>query len=275
MDHLTFKYMEMCKVESSTDSDSEISPRWSDTSTMGCVSSAPESGTSQRPLLLTHKPAGRHCCYSLFLDPYDGSSEDSDESHVDVGVSGRQTRPQGKCGGGGCRLSGRSRRLILHHPASVALREVVKNGKRDSVMKQQHLLDVEMKCKSGSDIDTLSSHSDRGGCVNHAERRVTDLTAHTQTMDMELQLDDSRLDVTSSITPRTPGLLTPVEGSSSRMLDSSSERSPGSRSLRPYYKRKLSLPGPEVVELRQRKRQCVVNMEDEQEEKTPSHVRAI
>ncbi|XP_035766876.1 uncharacterized protein LOC102777193 isoform X6 [Neolamprologus brichardi] len=94
MDQLTLNYMEMCNMESSTDSDSEISPRWSDTSTMGCVSSAPESGASRRALPLTLKPAERHGCYSLDLDPYDGSSEDSDESNVNV--SSRQSRQQAK-----------------------------------------------------------------------------------------------------------------------------------------------------------------------------------
>ncbi|MED6273457.1 hypothetical protein CHARACLAT_006591, partial [Characodon lateralis] len=77
MDQLTLS----CMMESSTDSDSEISPRWSDTSTLGCVSSAPESRTSRRAVSLTYKSAGRHACCSLFLDPYDGSSEDSDESN--------------------------------------------------------------------------------------------------------------------------------------------------------------------------------------------------
>ncbi|XP_047467459.1 uncharacterized protein LOC125023929 isoform X2 [Mugil cephalus] len=251
MDQLTFKYM-MCKVESSTDSDSEISPRWSDTSTMGCVSSAPESGTSRRPLSLTHKPAGRHGCYSLFLDPYDGSSEDSDESNTDVAVSSRQTRQQGKCGGGGggggggCRHSGRSRRLVLHHPASVSLREVVKNGMRHSFIEQQHHLDVQMKCGSDFEPDALPSHADRDGCRNVTE----ETTRHTQIMDTESQLDDSGLHTTRP-----------------QMLDSSSEKSPSSCNLRPFYKRKLGLLGAGMVELGQRKRQCVVSMEDDHEGK--------
>ncbi|XP_044022537.1 uncharacterized protein LOC122861753 isoform X2 [Siniperca chuatsi] len=269
MDQLSFKYM-MCKVESSTDSDSEISPRWSDTSTMGCVSSAPESGTFRRTL--PHKPAGRHGCYSLFLDPYDGSSEDSDESNVDVGISSRRTRQQGKGGGGTCRFSGRSRRVILHHPASVALREVVKNGTRDAVTEQQHLLDVQMKCGSDSklwvcQLDILPSHSDRDGCRDLKGEMANDSTMHTQTMDIELhcQFDDSGMHATRPSTPQTPGPVTPVEGSSSQMLDSSSVRPPNACNHRSVYKRKLSFPGAEVVELGQRKRQCVVNMEDEQE----------
>ncbi|KAI3367618.1 hypothetical protein L3Q82_026466 [Scortum barcoo] len=269
MDQLAFKYMEMCKVESSTDSDSEISPRWSDTSTMGCASSAPESGTFRRTLPLTHKLAGRHGCYSLFLDPYDGSSEDSDESNVDASVSSRRTRQQGK-GGGGCRFSGRSRRFLPHHPASVALREVAKSGMRDPVTEQQHLLDVHMKCRSGLAeqwvCDLLPSHSGRNGCRDLRDEMASDLTTHTQTMDIELQFDDSGLHATRSSTPPTPAPVTPAEGSSSQMPDSSSERSPSPCNLRCLYKRKLGFPGAEVAELGQRKRQCCfVNMEDEQE----------
>ncbi|XP_037602335.1 uncharacterized protein LOC119474388 isoform X3 [Sebastes umbrosus] len=273
MDQLAFKYM-MCKVESSTDSDSEISPRWSDTSTMqGCVSSTPESGTFRRTLPLKHKPAGRHGCYSLFLDPYDGSSEDSDESNIDVGVSGRRTRQQGTGGGGGgggggcCRFSARSRRFILHHPASVAPREVVKNGMRDPVTEQQHPMDVQMKCGSDSDLcDIMPLHS---GCRDLTEEMANDSTIHTQTMDVELhyQFDDSGLHTTRSSTPHTPGPVTPVEGSSSQMLDRSSERSHCPFDPRSRHKRKLGFPGAEVVEPGQRKRQCVVNMEYKQEER--------
>ncbi|XP_071353909.1 uncharacterized protein [Trachinotus anak] len=266
VDQLAFKYM-MCKVESSTDSDSEISPRWSDTSTMGCASSAPDRGTLRRTLPL--KPAARHGCYSLFLDPYDGSSEDSEESNTDAGVS-RRTRQQGQGGGGGCRFSGRTRRFILHHPASVALREVMKNGMRDPVTEQQHLLDVQMKCGSDSELwvcefDTLPSHSDKDSCRDLPTETASDPTTHAQTMDMEFQLDDSGLHATRSSTPHTPGPLTPVGGSPSWMLDSSSERSHSPCNLRSLNKRKMGLPGTEAVEVGQRKRQCVVDIEDKEE----------
>ncbi|KAM8736994.1 uncharacterized protein AB9X84_022240 isoform 1-T1 [Acanthopagrus schlegelii] len=272
MDQLALKYMEMCKVESSTDSDSEISPRWSDTSTMGCVSSAPENETFRRILPLTHKPAGRHGCYSLFLDPYDGSSEDSDKSDVDMGVSSRRARQQGRGGGGGggCRFPGRSRRLILHHPAS--LREVVKNGMRDDETEQECLLDVQMKCGSDSELwvcelDLSPSHRDREGCgSDQKEEMATDSKAHAQTMDVELhcQFDDSGLHTTRSSTPQTARASTPVDGSSSQMLGSSSKRSLSPCHLRSLYKRKLGFTGAEVVELVQRKRQCVVNMEEQE-----------
>lgn len=199
-----------------------------------------------------------------FLDPYDGSSEDSDEPNVNAGVS-RRTKQQGKGGGGGCQFSGRSRRFVLHHPASVALREVMKTGMRDPVIEQQHLFDIQMTCGSDSEVwvcelDSLPSHSDKEGCRDLAIVMTNDSTKHTQTMDTELQLDDSGL----QDTPHTSGPLTPVGVSSSQVLDSSSERSPSPCNLRSIYKRKLGLPGADVVELVQRKRQCVANMEEKQ-----------
>lgn len=157
---------------------------------------------------------------------------------------------------------GRSRRFTLHHPASVSLREVVKNGMTDPATEQQHLVDVQMKC--GTDSELCVTHSDRDGCRDLTEEMPNDPTMHTQTMDVELhgQFDDSGLNATRS---STPGPVTPVEGSSSQMLDSSSERSPCPCNLTSLYKRKLGFPGGDVVELGQRKRQCVVNMEVGQE----------
>ncbi|XP_061651945.1 uncharacterized protein LOC133488292 isoform X1 [Phyllopteryx taeniolatus] len=145
MEQLAFKYKEMCKVESSTDSDSEISPRWSDTSTMECVSSAPESGSLRRTLPLVHDPAGRQGCYSLFLDPYDGSSEDSDDINMDPSAPSRRTRQHG------ARFQRRSRRFILHPPHSTAFRPMVEPTER--VREQgRHLVDVHMKCVDDSEV---------------------------------------------------------------------------------------------------------------------------
>ncbi|XP_029937918.1 uncharacterized protein LOC115380827 isoform X2 [Myripristis murdjan] len=264
VDQLALKYM-MCKVESSTDSESEISPRWSDTSTMGCMSSTPESGSCQRRL--PHKPVGRHPCYSLFLDPYDGSSEDSDESGVAAGVPSRRLRQQAA---GGSRLSGRSRRFILHHTASSALREVGKNGVRDPVSEHQHLTDIKMKSGSESELwahelDTVSSPHDRGGCKVSVGDMLVDSETQAQSVDPEGQLDDSGVHTTRSSTPHTPGSLTPVGENLSQLLDSSSERSHSPCHLRSLYKRKLGLSTVEVMELGQKKRRCVTNMEEEQE----------
>ncbi|XP_061824213.2 uncharacterized protein [Nerophis lumbriciformis] len=224
MEQLANKYM-MCKVESSTDSDSEISPRWSDTSTMECVSSAPESGTLKQTLPLMREPPGKHGCYSLFLDPYDGSSEDSD----DTDVPSRRTRQQGKGGG---RLSRKNRRFILHHPAAIGFRQLVKTPPE-----QQHLVDVHMKCVEDSEVwlcelVSLSSQADlyRGG---PAEEMPTG-------SDVKVKLfDDSALP--STLSARSPGK--PCN-------------------LRVLFKRKLAVPAAEGLELGHRKRPCVVNMEE-------------
>lgn len=131
--------------------------------------------------------------------------------------------------------------------------------------------DVQMKCGSDSELwvcelDSLPSHSDRDGYKDLAEE-INDSTMHTQTMDIEShsQLDDSGLHATRSSTPHTPGCLTPGERSSSQIVDSSSERSPSPCNLQFLHKRKLSVPETEEVESGQRKRQCVVNMQDEPE----------
>ncbi|XP_029973353.1 uncharacterized protein LOC115407135 [Salarias fasciatus] len=226
VDHLSFKYMEMCKMGSSTDSDSEISPRWSDTSTMGYVSSAPESGTSRRALTLTQKPSGRHGGYSLFLDPYDGSSEDSEESSVEV--FSRQTRQQGKgVGGGGCRLSGRAQRVVFRPPAS-----------------------VQMKCESDSDaLPSLVTDA------NLPEESAADPAVHGQAMDIELQLDASGTRSVTSCAPHTPRSQTPGSGSSSHRYTDRCSSS--------LHKRKLGLLGAEALQLEQRKRPCVCAMENE------------
>ncbi|XP_041668623.1 uncharacterized protein LOC121526224 isoform X2 [Cheilinus undulatus] len=264
MDQLAFKYMDMCKVESSTDSESEISPRWSDTSTMGCSSSAPESRSFRRMLPLNQKPAARPGCYSLFFDPYDGSSEDSDESNVEGGVSSRRTKQQGRVGGGGGRVFCKSRRFILHHPASDALREVVKNGMRNPVVEQQHVFDIQMKCGSDSELWVCELDINKNGCRDLKDDMTSDSFMPTQTMDVELhsQFGDSGLHASTSCTPPTPGPVIPVDRSLSQMLVSSSERSPSPHDIRSLHKRKLGFPGAEVVELGQRKRQCVFNMED-------------
>ncbi|XP_077476941.1 uncharacterized protein LOC144089714 [Stigmatopora argus] len=126
VEQLAFKYKEMCKVESSTDSDSEISPRGSDSNTMECVSSVPESDSVSPALPLRHGAAGRRGFYSMFLDPYDGSSEDSDDIVTNPGAASRRTR---------------------------------QHGKGDAAREQEcHRLDVHMKCVDPSPVWT-SKHS--------------------------------------------------------------------------------------------------------------------
>ncbi|XP_061700864.1 uncharacterized protein LOC133513795 [Syngnathoides biaculeatus] len=171
MEQLAFNYKEMCKVESSTDSDSEISPRLSDASTMECASSAPESGGLRQTLPLTHDPAGRQGCYSLFLDPYDGSSEDSDDINVDTGAPSRRARQQG-------RSHRRSRRFILHPPPSTGFRPAEASREPG-----RHLVDVHMKRVDDSEVwlcelteDLTGSRAAAGGirvrCRLHCDARL-------------------------------------------------------------------------------------------------------
>ncbi|XP_077077844.1 uncharacterized protein LOC143731069 isoform X2 [Siphateles boraxobius] len=77
---LAFKYM-MCTVDSSSDSETDTNPRWSDVSTKGWENSAPESREAPERLQKN---------YQQCLDPYDGSSEDSGSS--DGGVPKRRPR---------------------------------------------------------------------------------------------------------------------------------------------------------------------------------------
>ncbi|XP_041703130.1 uncharacterized protein LOC121539017 isoform X2 [Coregonus clupeaformis] len=236
VDKLAFKYMELCKVESSTDSESDVSPRWSDTSTMGCASSAPESRQPiQRMLTCTHKPVGRFSYHSLSLDPYDGSSEDSDES------MGGPRRPRQ----GGCRYWGRSQRRN-NHPPTVILKEVIKSGGlRDGPM-EPHLIDVQMRSASDSELWTCS-HSKGRGPVG------------------ETSADSGVLATKSS--PCTPVSLTFVGAATSvhnvQTPESTSEKSPDSPvPLRGLFKRKFCLPGAETPQDGgHRKRQCVTKME--------------
>lgn len=131
---------------------------------------------------------------------------------------------------------------------------------------------VQMKCGSDSEMCDdyiLTSHRDGDGGRALSEQMAEDSTMQSQTMDVALhcQLDDSGFHATRYSTPHTPAPVTPAEVSLSQATDLSSESSPCPCNLRSLYKRKLGFPGAEVVELGQRKRQCVVNMEDQQEER--------
>lgn len=185
-------------------------------------------------------------------------------------VSGRRTRQQGKGGEGGCRVSRRNRRSIPHHPPSIALRERVKDGGPDLVTQQQHLLDVQMKCGSDSelcpcDLVSLPSLTDRDGCRDLVEEMTHDSTIPSQPLDIELhcQLDSAMPAAISSTSPTIALHLAPVEPSSSQMLDCSLERSPSQWNLPFHHKRKLGVPGADTMEMGHRKRQCVVNIEEE------------
>ncbi|XP_024293564.1 uncharacterized protein LOC112262092 [Oncorhynchus tshawytscha] len=234
MDKLAFKYMELCKVESSTDSESDVSPRWSDTSTMGCGSSAAESRQPiQRMLTCSHKPVGRYSWLSLSLDPYDGSSEDSDES-----IAGPRRPRQGSC-----RYWGRSQRRNNHTPIP---KEVIKSGGPT----EPHLIDVQMRSASDSELWTCS-HMDTMSSCSHSKGRgpVAETSA------------DSVLTTKSS--PCTPVFPTFVGAATSVPKVQITEKSPDSTiPLRGVFKRKLSLPGAEALQdCYHRKKQCVTKME--------------
>lgn len=180
-----------------------------------------------------------------FLDPYDGSSEDSDES--DLNAPSIWVRRGKSTGGGSCRSLSRNRRFPLP-----------KTGSRDShPASEQHLLDVQMTLESESElwlceINVMPSDSDKYGGGDLEESTVL-----PQTMDIELP-EDSGVHIPPHSTVRP--------GNSPQVPDSSSERSPSPCHLQCLHKRKMCFPGVEVLELGQRKRQCVLSMEDEHEE---------
>ncbi|XP_029544383.1 uncharacterized protein LOC115146447 isoform X2 [Oncorhynchus nerka] len=225
MDKLAFKYMELCKVESSTDSESDVSPRWSDTSTMGCGSSAAEGRQPiQRMLTCSHKPVGRYSWLSLSLDPYDGSSEDSDES-----IAGPRRPRQGSC-----RYWGRSQRRNNHTPI---LKEVIKSGGPT----EPHLIDVQMRSASDSELWTCSHSKGRGPVAETSADSV----------------------LTTKSSPCTPVFPTFVGAATPVPKVQIPEKSPNSTiPLRGVFKRKLSLPGAEALQgCYHRKKQCVTKME--------------
>ncbi|XP_011488507.1 uncharacterized protein LOC101173024 isoform X2 [Oryzias latipes] len=229
VDQLTLKYMEMCKVGSSTDSDSEISSRWPETSAVVCPRGAAEPETSRQ----IHRKPKRSC----LLDPYDGSSEDS-ESNIDV--SSRKTR-QRKNGGAGFPYSSQRRRSVLNQPV---YRGMLRSEMRDGS-------DIQMKYHSDSDLwdcelETLPSHIDSSDCKMVTEESESAL--HIHSMDAEFQLGDSGLHGSRSSTPLTPGLVSSVESSCK---------------FKSLWKRKVNFSAADMVDLRPRKKQCVVTTEEE------------
>lgn len=229
------------------------------------MSSTPETLT----LPLTHKPHWRHDCslvntfffspathivamhvcvyagmYSCLqlLDPYDGSSEDSDES--DLNAPSFRVRLGKSAGGGSCRSLSRNRSFLLP-----------KSGSRDPhPASEQQLLDVQMALESESELWLCEINVMPCGCGN---LDLEESTLRAQTMDVEL-LEDSGVHI--------PPPSTGQPGNSPQVPDSSSERSPSPCHLRCLHKRKMCFPEAEVSELGQRKRQCVPSMEDEHEE---------
>ncbi|XP_073784035.1 uncharacterized protein [Danio rerio] len=147
---LAFTYMEMCKVDSSSDSESE-NRRWSDvSSSKGCESSTPENRGARRRLQRISGPN-----YQQTLDPYDGSSEDS-------ASSSEASVPQG--------------------PGSAGLRSAVQQGAGGAVGRAAGLrsADVQMP-SSGSELDLSDSGFTSRSWISSPGAHTPLPAAHTHT----------------------------------------------------------------------------------------------
>ncbi|XP_066550363.1 uncharacterized protein LOC136716862 [Amia ocellicauda] len=238
VERLAFKYMEKCKVESSTDSDSDTSPE-------GCVSSTPESGAARKVLPVGQARGGRYHLPSL--DPYDGSSEDSsDESD---GNSRRQRQ-----GGSVPRVRGQT-----GGSSSVSFpKDPGKSAPSVKLGELQPPTDIQMRSSSDSEVRAGEPVSPRGreGCGD----MPVDSGVHTE----------------SSLS--TPGQFAFVSLTPVRLPESPSYRSrAGPRRTYPrppeevpdspapheaFPKRKSGFPGVEAGERALRKKQRTVRTED-------------
>ncbi|XP_018619663.2 uncharacterized protein LOC108941474 [Scleropages formosus] len=226
VDKLALKYMEMCKVESSTDSGSDTSPRWSDTSAKGCASSGHERHALRKASFVP-KPAGHH--HLVRLDPYDGSSEDSEEP------SGPRAHWHM-----GSRMHGRG------------WRETGKGAVRAGVMSQV-AADVPMRSSSDSEAWT----DDTGFLSLRSSRPRLEETPTDSGVRTESELSMPGLSCTRVTPPADPS--SPSHLARAHKLHPRSPESPSAD--RNFSKRKLSLPGAESGERDLRKRQRVMEME--------------
>ncbi|KAJ8394230.1 hypothetical protein AAFF_G00048130 [Aldrovandia affinis] len=234
VDMLAFKYMEMCKVESSTESESDVSPRWSDTSTKGCgVCSTPESRSARKVLTFVPKPGRSHL---PSLDPYDGSSEDSGSSKRGP----RGARP------GGCRGRSRGRR-VAPNPAPFSS----ETGKCGTPLPPP---DVQMRSSSDSEMRA----AELGPSPPRGRRERAGETAVDSGMHTESSLSTPGLFACVGATPvRAPGSPSHRRQAGPHWLHSKSPASP--TPLRPLPKRKACFLGAEEHGVR--KRQCVMETE--------------
>ncbi|XP_041928718.1 uncharacterized protein LOC121693391 [Alosa sapidissima] len=230
VDILTFKYKEMCKMDSSSDSESDASPRWSDTSSKGNVSSAAERKAAQKLPSMTHKPTGWH---NVCIDPYDGSSEDSCTSTND------SRRPKK----GSCRFWVKFRRgSAMHGPLP---KEVKRSGPADGAGDIHMLSDPEI------DITNQKGHWPSSD-VNGSEAKV---------------LEDSGVFTKSLSDSPSPVLLTDGGDCVQSLHGPSNENSQETGTQPPDYisghdslfKRKL-FPAQGEMGYWNRKRQCVTKM---------------
>lgn len=152
---------------------------------------------------------------------------------------------------------GRTRRFPLHHPP-------MKIGPINPLAEQKHLLEVQMKCDSASDLwvcelDVLSSSSGRDG-GRPLQKTSADSTVHSQAMDIDLQC---HYDHPGLHNPRSFAAESRVESSLFHGMDGSSERAPSCCNPKSLYKRKLDLLGAEMAALEKRKKLCMVSVEQE------------
>ncbi|XP_062379254.1 uncharacterized protein LOC134067820 isoform X2 [Sardina pilchardus] len=237
VDILTFKY-KMCKMDSSSDSESDASPRWSDTSSKGNVSGAAERKSAQKLPSMTHKQTGWH---NVCIDPYDGSSEDSCTSTND------SRRPKK----GSCRFWVKFRRgTAMHGPLP---KEVKRNGTADGAG-GSHFGDIHMLSDPEIDITNQKGNWPSSD-VNDSEAKV---------------LEDSGVFIKSLSDSPSPALLTdggdcvqslhgPSNGNSQEAATPPPDYITGHDSL---FKRKL-FPAQGEMGYWHRKRQCVTKIDRE------------
>ncbi|XP_015205727.1 uncharacterized protein [Lepisosteus oculatus] len=228
---------EKCKVESSTDSESDTSPE-------GCASSTPESGATRKVLSLAQQHRGRSSLPSW--DPYDGSSEDSSDTS-------RCSRSRIQ-GGSGLRSRTRS---VTAVPASSPKAP----GKRGDSLKLGEIQlpsDVQMKSSSDSEVRFGEPVSPRGG-KDWREMPVdsgvhTEASLSTPGQFAFLSFTPARLPASTSYRSWTGSL---------RAHPRSEEGSPGSPEPLAFLpKRKSGFPGAESGERCLRKKQRTVELED-------------
>ncbi|XP_051578927.1 uncharacterized protein LOC127455248 isoform X2 [Myxocyprinus asiaticus] len=219
---LAFKYM-MCKVDSSLDSESETNPRWSD----ACESSTPEKHAASQKL---QRLSGQN--YQQCLDPYDGSSEDSDSSNKGA----KRQRP------GTLRMKGRGHRSDRDVRRAVTRQD----------LPEHHDVDIQMRSSSDSE-QGFWSPCQAVTCV-------------------KVDLSDSGFNTRSSIiSPAVPSgtetSLHTTESNSKWIQSGWVQASPGSPDSPAFHgafsKRKFFPPSGDVDEGMRRKRPCISDMEVE------------
>nr|XP_055027525.1 uncharacterized protein LOC129417093 isoform X1 [Misgurnus anguillicaudatus] len=221
---LAYKYMEMCKVDSSSDSESETNPRWSDVSS--------KQGFEENWAACKKLQRLSRVNYQQCLDPYDGSSEDSSNS------SNKGPKRQRH---NGLRMKGRGRRSAVNLPC--ARREMKEVGAQEDLAEEE----VTMRSSSDSELEVsfcspcravtcLKVELSESGFNSRSSLNSPVVPSGTETTDTRIQLGSSQ------ISPRSP------ESPSFHVA---------------FSKRKFFPPSGDCDEGMQRKRPCISDMEVE------------